>query len=223
MTTVSFAGLLYLALFFCSKFAIVIPYLPPHATSHDEAHRHDVDTLHGLDNENNSAPLPRCDTLSPTSSTSSSSSSSSKDSSVCAPPAHSPPSIISYPPRNRAAAPPLYLLILPLLPLCAACYITATRYFQYHHFGADLFGGAIIGIAASWFSFRWYHLPLSYGAGWAWGARSRHRAWYVGVGTGGYVGTEGWGREKDATGRRDEGFAEREAMGPGMEGPLEDV
>jgi hypothetical protein len=35
-------------------------------------------------------------------------------------------------------------------------------------------------------------LPLSRGAGWSWGARSRDRAWVVGVGRGGYVGPEGW-------------------------------
>jgi hypothetical protein len=50
----------------------------------------------------------------------------------------------------------------------------------------------LIGILSSWFAFRWYHLPISRGAGWSWGARSRNRAWIIGVGRGGYVGPEGW-------------------------------
>lgn len=48
-------------------------------------------------------------------------------------------------------------------------------------------------MACAWFAFRWYHLPIRQGAGWAWGARSRDRAFWVGVGVGGYVGVEGWG------------------------------
>lgn len=35
-------------------------------------------------------------------------------------------------------------------------------------------------------------MPIREGAGWAWGARSRERAWGVRVGVGGYVGSEGW-------------------------------
>jgi hypothetical protein len=35
-------------------------------------------------------------------------------------------------------------------------------------------------------------MPISRGAGWSWGARSRDRAWCIGVGRGGYVGLEGW-------------------------------
>jgi len=93
---------------------------------------------------------------------------------------------------NRAAAPPVYLLALPILPIGGAIYITASRYFQYHHHGFDVLSGSLIGILSSWFAFRWYHLPISRGAGWSWGARSRDRAWIIGVGRGGYVGPEGW-------------------------------
>jgi hypothetical protein len=38
------------------------------------------------------------------------------------------------------------------------------------------------------FAFRWYHLPISQGAGWSWGPRSRERAFWAGVGVGTYVG-----------------------------------
>ncbi len=53
-----------------------------------------------------------------------------------------------------------------------------------------------MGFLVGWFAFRWYHLPVRQGAGWAWGARSKERAFGVGVGVGGYVGDEGWGSER---------------------------
>lgn len=102
------------------------------------------------------------------------------------------------PHRNRAAAPPVYLIGLPLIPICAAIYITASRYFDYYHDGWDLLFGSLIGIIAAYFSFRWYHMPISSGAGWSWGPRSRDRAFIIGVGRGGYVGEEGWGSGKKA-------------------------
>lgn len=100
--------------------------------------------------------------------------------------------ISSIPPRNRAAAPPVYLLALPLVPIGTAIYVTSTRYFEFYHFGVDLLIGTLIGVFAAWFSFRFYHMPISRGAGWSWGARTRDRAFVIGVGRGGYVGLEGW-------------------------------
>lgn len=35
-------------------------------------------------------------------------------------------------------------------------------------------------------------MPIRRGSGWSWGARSRGRAFWVGVGRDGYVGNEGW-------------------------------
>ena len=98
--------------------------------------------------------------------------------------------------RNQAAAPPTYLLVLPLIPISVAFYICASRFFQFYHHGFDIISGALIGILSAWFGFRWYHLPISRGAGWSWGARSRDRAWGIGVGVGSYVGTEGWNSKK---------------------------
>jgi hypothetical protein len=149
-------------------------------------------------------------------------------------------SIAYMPYRNRAAAPPVYLLALPLVPISAAIYITATRFFQFYHHGFDLIFGSGIGIISAWFSFRLYHLPVSRGAGWSWGARSRNRAWAIGVGQGGYVGNEGW---SDASARvhdpekarlPDGGLPDvrrTEApnasgaaiLGPGLPGPLENT
>jgi hypothetical protein len=112
------------------------------------------------------------------------------DDALLAPPGESSPVRVS--PRNRAAAPPVYLLALPLVPIGTAVYITSTRYFQFHHHGVDLLAGTIIGIGTAWLSFRWYHAPVLRGAGWAWGPRTRDRAWGTGVGRAGYVGREGW-------------------------------
>lgn len=89
----------------------------------------------------------------------------------------------------------MYTLILILVPVGAAIYVCATRFVDYRHFGFDILFGALIGITTSWFSFRFYHLPITRGAGWAWGPRSYDRAWGIGVGRGSYVGTEGWSKK----------------------------
>lgn len=116
------------------------------------------------------------------------------------------------PARNQAAAPPNYLLALPLVPICTAIYITATRFNQFFHHGFDIISGSLIGILAAWFAFRWYHLPLSQGSGWSWGARSRDRAFAIGVGVPGYVGTEGWAsKKKDRTSTKG-----KRVLGPGL-------
>jgi hypothetical protein len=96
--------------------------------------------------------------------------------------------------RYQNAAPPVYTLLLILVPIGAAIYICASRFTDYRHFGFDILFGSLIGITTSWFSFRFYHLPITRGAGWAWGPRSYDRAWGIGVGRGSYVGTEGWSK-----------------------------
>lgn len=168
---VSWSGLLYLAFFFCSKFAISIPFLHSRTFSRD-------------------AP--------PTLSRDSPTNSNSTTDSIL--PLHKGQESFNTPDhvpiRNQAAAPPVYLLALPLVPICTALYITATRFFQFHHHGFDILFGSLIGIASSWFSFRWYHLPIRQGSGWSWGARSRDRAWIVPVGVESYVGQEGWASKK---------------------------
>jgi membrane-associated phospholipid phosphatase len=106
----------------------------------------------------------------------------------------------SIPPRSQAAAPPLYLLLLVATPIATALYVCASRWADYQHQGFDIIAGSILGALFAWTSFRWYHLPLRRGAGWAWGARSRDRAFYAGMGVPGFVGGEGW---ESAAGRRD--------------------
>jgi membrane-associated phospholipid phosphatase len=98
--------------------------------------------------------------------------------------------------RNQAAAPPVYLLILAFVPLGTAFFITVSRYSDYRHAGFDIISGALLGSFFAWFGFRWYHLPIRTGAGWSWGARSRDRAFYAGLGIPTYVGDEGWRSSK---------------------------
>jgi len=170
-SSMSWSGLLYLTLFICSKFAIAIPFLPPSSYNQD-ASRTAVENRQSLS-------LPTHEVHDDSSTTS-----LTRDAAPV------------VPIRNQAAAPPVYGLILAFLPIFIATYICSTRYSDFRHMGFDILFGALIGIATSWFSFRWYHLPIQQGAGWAWGARSRDRAWAVGVGRLGYVGTEGWGPKK---------------------------
>lgn len=100
--------------------------------------------------------------------------------------------------RNQAAAPPVYLLVLAFLPVGTAIFITVSRWSDCRHAGFDIISGSILGIFFAWFGFRWYHLPIRTGAGWSWGARSRERAFYTGLGIPTYVGEEGWRSAKSA-------------------------
>ncbi|KAK0659959.1 PA-phosphatase related-family protein [Lasiodiplodia hormozganensis] len=173
----AWSGLLYLFLFLCSKFAIAIPFLPPRPYSANPNHTA-LEREHRL-----SFPLPLHRQ------------NSNKHASLDTNTEGSNPAVV--PIRNQAAAPPTWVLVLALVPLGAAIYITASRFFDFRHHGFDLIVGSSIGIVCAWFSFRWYHLPIRQGAGWAWGARSRDRAFCIGLGMGSYVGTEGWGSAKD--------------------------
>ncbi|RKF64186.1 putative diacylglycerol pyrophosphate phosphatase 1 [Erysiphe neolycopersici] len=91
--------------------------------------------------------------------------------------------------RSKAAAPPLYLLVFVAMPFTGSIYISSTRYSDFRHHGFDILFGYMIGIFCSVISFRFYHLPISQGAGWAWGPRSSTRSFWSGVGIGGYVGS----------------------------------
>jgi len=172
--SMSWSGLLYLSLFICSKFAISIPFLPPRSYSQDLAHT--------AMEARQSSSLPTHEIREDASDTG-----LTRDAAPV------------VPIRNQAAAPPLYSLVLAFIPVFIATYICSTRYSDFRHAGFDILFGSFIGIGTSWFAFRWYHLPIQQGAGWAWGARSRDRAWAVGVGKLGYVGTEGWGPERSST------------------------
>lgn len=168
----SWAGLLYLTLFLASKFSVAIPFLPPRPFSTNPAHTSAV-TPSNLKKQG-ILPVHK------------------QESSLSSPTSYNDDAVV--PIRYQNAAPPVYTLVLILVPVCAAIYITSTRFTDFRHFGFDLLFGTFIGVTCSWFSFRWYHLPVTRGAGWAWGPRSYERAWGIGVGRGSYVGTEGWSR-----------------------------
>lgn len=168
----SWSGLLYLTLYFCSKFSIGLPHLPLVGSTSPRTplppSDHELLPLHANRARHSSEDTKRDDT-------------------TVVPLTDNALSL-----RNAAASPPNYLLIPALTPIAVAVYICSTRYAEFYHFGFDIIFGSLIGIATSYLSFRWYHLPISRGQGWAWGARSRGRAFMIGVGTGGYVGDEGW-------------------------------
>ena len=92
--------------------------------------------------------------------------------------------------RRQAAAPPTYLIVFPLLPICIAIYVSSTRYSDFMHHGFDIISGAILGIASGWLGFRWYHMPIRRGGGWAWAPRSYDRAFSRGFGFLTYVNNE---------------------------------
>ena len=101
--------------------------------------------------------------------------------------------------RNQGAAPPTYLGLIVLAPIATAAWIASSRYPDNRHFGWDILAGSLLGIIFAYIGFHLYHLPLSSGAGWAWGPRSRDRAFYTGVGMRGYVGEEGTSTTREKT------------------------
>lgn len=102
----------------------------------------------------------------------------------------------TVPPRNQAASPPTHLIIFAGIPVAVAVYVCSTRFVEFYHFGFDLISGSLIGIGSAWFAFRWYHLPIGRGSGWAWGPRSKDRAFGIGVGIGNYADADGWGTSR---------------------------
>jgi hypothetical protein len=89
--------------------------------------------------------------------------------------------------RRQAAAPPIYLLVLAVAPFFASVFIAGSRWWDFRHHGFDIFFGYLIGTVTAIFAFRYYHLPISNGAGWAWGPRSNDKAFWAGVGSFSYA------------------------------------
>lgn len=87
------------------------------------------------------------------------------------------------PTRMGGAAPPLYLLVVVLAAFFGSVFIAASRWFDFRHHGFDILFGYLIGAITGIFSFYLYQVPLSYGAGWAWGPRSADKAFWAGVGS----------------------------------------
>ncbi|KAI9761391.1 MAG: hypothetical protein M4579_001041 [Chaenotheca gracillima] len=201
----AFAGLTYLTLFLCSKFSIAIPFLAPRPHGQDDAAVAAFGDQHSrLPNQHNT-------------------SSSYSDGRRLSPQKPDTRSIV--PLRNQAAAPPNFLLVIAVIPVATAAYIASTRYSDFRHHGFDIIFGTLIGIVFAWFGFRWYHLPIRQGAGWAWGARTRDRAFGIRVGVGSYIGREGWtststpttaASNEDVDLERADGFQPMDVLGPGQ-------
>ncbi|KAF2173257.1 hypothetical protein M409DRAFT_17200 [Zasmidium cellare ATCC 36951] len=198
----SWSGLLYLTLYFCSKFSVGLPHLPylPNyntpATNPRTSHHHPAAAASGGDNELLPLHAHRAR--------------GDSEETKYDPHAHPPPSPTTTAHsllhlRNTAASPPNYLIIPALTPVAVAVYICSTRFVEFYHFGFDIISGSLIGIVTAWLSFRWYHLPISRGRGWAFGARSPGRAFAIGVGTPGYVCEEDWGSGGGGVGGRGKG------------------
>ena len=82
-------------------------------------------------------------------------------------------------PRHASAAPPIYGIVLCLIPICVAIYISSTRWVDFKHHGFDIFSGSLLGIITAWLGSRFYHSSLTKGCAWTWGPRSREDAWMV--------------------------------------------
>lgn len=188
----SAAGLIYLSLFIASKFAITIPFLAPSSYSDDHSAGSAFPSrlLNGKDEENSfSVPLKGGDTY------------ELSDHPQGQPSQRTAPESLAFPAdptlqkrlaahaqavraiRRQAAAPPLYLLLLSVIPFFAAVFIASSRWFDFRHHGFDILFGFTIGTITAFFAFRYYHLPIGRGAGWAWGPRSRSKAFWAGVGS----------------------------------------
>jgi membrane-associated phospholipid phosphatase len=176
----SSSGLIYLSLFIASKLAITIPFLPANAYTADEF-----------------AAFPSRMSKSSSRINSNGTRSSSNDSLE---EAATDQKIVAA--RNQAAAPPVYLLVFAIIPFFASIYISSTRFSDFRHHGFDILFGYTIGVVTAIFAFRYYHLPISKGAGWSWGPRSKDRSFWAGVGVGNYVGDRGRKQTQQRDARR---------------------
>ena len=160
------AGLVYLSLFLASKFAVTIPFVVPSSANSSHASRA---AFPSRSMSNPKAPLHADNNWDGESLVGEH---NAKIQSV----------------RRQAAAPPLYLLALTLVPFGTSVFIAASRWWDFRHHGFDILFGWLMGFVSAVYAFRYYHLPIQEGAGWAWGPRSHDRAFWAGVGRVGYAG-----------------------------------
>jgi membrane-associated phospholipid phosphatase len=171
----SSAGLVYLSLFLASKLTMTIPFLSPSAYRSESARFSAFpsrERARAASNQTENA-----NTLGKNSPASASDPyfAEQKD------------ALTSV--RSQAASPPVYLLILTIIPFFASIYISSTRFSDFRHHGFDILFGYFIGTTCAIFAFRYYHLPIGRGAGWAWGPRSRETSFWAGIGVGRYAGS----------------------------------
>lgn len=171
------AGLIYLSFFLASKFAITIPFVPHDAASSDTgAVTAFPSRLRNRTTDTSYEAVRREHT--------DGSGSFSDPATVRQIGLHNS-AIISI--RRQAAAPPLYLLVITVLPFFTAIFVASSRWFDFRHHGFDILFGFIIGTITAWFAFRYYHMPIRSGAGWAWGPRSHDKSFWAGLGSWSYA------------------------------------
>lgn len=173
----SAAGLIYLSLFLATKLGAFVPFLhPANYPQNENTHSAFPSRLH-YRQFNSSIPLESHEAdAHPTTSAANSIAGS----------------------RKEAAGPPLYLLIVTVIPFFTVVYICASRWYDYQHHGFDILFGFTIGLITSVVAFLYYHLPLGRGAGWAWAPRSKDKAFWGGLGSNSYA------RDRDPPGLHDE-------------------
>lgn len=204
-------GLIYLSLFIASKFVITIPFLAP-AGFVDASAFTAFPSRTRLPNIRVSGPdsyeLPDRNRSVPTPST--------LDASMGNKGVSRHNQAISAV-RRQAAAPPIYLLCIAVVPFFASVFIAGSRWWDFRHHGFDIMFGYLIGTITAIFSFRYYHLPISSGAGWAWGPRSHDKAFWAGVGSSSYAtehlrGTYRSGDEEEALPSSDHPYGRGSAL-----------
>ncbi|KAK3310290.1 PAP2 superfamily-domain-containing protein [Chaetomium strumarium] len=205
----SAAGLIYLSLFIASKFAITIPFLAPAGFADASAFaafpsrtRTPGIKVSGPDTYE----LPTRNAGGPTPSTTLDATLGNQGI------ARHNKTVTAV--RRQAAAPPIYLLCLAVVPFFASVFIAGSRWWDFRHHGFDIMFGYLIGIITSVFAFRYYHLPISNGAGWAWGPRSHDKAFWAGVGSFSYA-TDHFRGQYHRGGDEEEGFTGVDAFGQG--------
>ncbi|KAI3317244.1 PAP2 superfamily-domain-containing protein [Xylariaceae sp. AK1471] len=168
-SSISAAGLVYLTLLLASKLGAAVPFLSPRAFSDDKGHVSAFPSR--LRYQNISSPIP-LETRGSADRQTNDRTSEGRN-------------IIAA--RTQAAAPPLYLIIIMLFPLGTGVFIGASRWYDFQHHGFDILVSFALGTVFAVFSFRYYHLPIGRGAGWAWDLRNKSKAFWAGIGSSGYA------------------------------------
>jgi len=200
----SAAGLIYLSFFLASKFAITLPFVPQETVASNSGAVTAFPSRLNRHRHNDAAT-----TLSSSTAYESVRSASAVDDETSVPldPAAAKQigahNTVVAAIRRQAAAPPVYLLLLAVLPFFLAVFIASSRWFDFRHHGFDILFGFLIGTITAYFAFRYYHMPIRAGGGWAWGPRSRDKAFWAGLGSWSYASDkQHWIRGEDEEARR---------------------
>jgi len=177
----SAAGLIYLSLFVASKFAITIPFLAPAGFADASAFTAFPSRTRLSNNKASGPDAYELSSRGPSAPTPSTLDSALGNKGIVR---HN--QTVSAV-RRQAAAPPIYLLCIAVMPFFGSIFIAGSRWWDFRHHAFDILFGYLIGTIAAFFAFRYYHLPISNGAGWSWGPRSHDKAFWAGVGSFSYA------------------------------------